>query len=96
MDKAQENRRSLAKRNQNTLIERYSWEREYSFGRLVFPGFAGAYRTFFSRAVVFSGKDLCPFFEFQGRRVLLLMHPSFGMFGVSLFSSVMEKKNVAI
>ena len=68
-----------------------------SFWTLGIPSFAGAERKFFSRAVVFSGKDLCLFFEFQGRRVLHLMHPTFGMFGVSLFSSVsMEKKNMEI
>ena len=77
------------------MIERYRWEREYPFGRWVFLVLPVLKGRFFSRAVVFSGKDLCPFFEFQGRRVLHLMHPTFGMFGVSLFSSVsMEKKNM--
>ena len=84
-------------RNQNTLIERYRGEREYPLGRWVFPVLPVLKGRFFSRFVVVSGKDLCPFFEFQGRRVLHLMHPAFGMFGVSLFSSVsMEKKNMEI
>lgn len=79
------------------MIERYRWEREYPLGRWVFLVLPVLKGRFFSRAVVFSGKDLCPFFEFQGRRELHLMHPTFGMFGVSLFSSVsMEKKNMEI